>query len=163
MLFHGHSEIEGRKKSKYVCLDESYKQFQETHEYAEGNGYRRNGRTQCAFDVSEDKDQAHETEDNNMPGGDVRKETDHENERLGKDPQELDKRHQRNGEFKPPGHARRIVNMFPVSFVCAEGGDHKSEQSHNTGNGQVSCYVGSERKYRDQAHQVIKKDKKENR
>ena len=76
-LFHGHPEIEGREKGEDVRLDECHQQFQEPHEYAEGNGYRRHGDPERAFDVAENKDQAHEAEDDDMPGAHVRKETDH--------------------------------------------------------------------------------------
>lgn len=99
MLFHGHAEVEGRKKGENVGLDECDKQFKEAHENPEGHGYRRNGHSQGAFDISENKDQAHEAQDDDMPGADVSKETDHEDERLGKYAKEFDERHQRYREF----------------------------------------------------------------
>jgi hypothetical protein len=128
MLFHGHAEVEGRKKGENVGLDECDKKFQESHEYSEGNGYRRNGHTQGAFYISENKDQAHEAQDNDMPRADVRKETDHEDERLGENAKEFDERHQRYREFQPPGNTGGVVNMFPVIFICAEGCNNKCEQ-----------------------------------
>ena len=162
MLFHSHAKVECRKQCENVCLDESHQQFKEPHEYAESNGYRRHCRTQHAFDIAENKDQAHETKDNDMPCRDVGKETDHEDERLGEYPEEIDKRHQRDREFKPPWHARCIIDMFPVIFVPDESRDNKSENCQNARDGQVAGHIRPEREERDQAHQVIKKDEEEN-
>ena len=163
MLFHGHPEIKSRKKRENVCLDECHQQFQESHEYAESNGYRGNGRTQHAFDIAENKDQAHEAEDDDMPGGNVSKETDHEDERLGNNSHELDNGHERYREFQPPGHARGIVNMFPVILIRAESGDNECEHSHDAGHGNVARYVGPEGKEWDQAHEVVQEDEEEYR
>ena len=99
MLFQRHPKIEGREQGKNVSLDECHQQFQESHEYGECNRYRCNGCAQHSFHVAEDKDQAHKAQHDDMPGADVSKETDHEDERLGKDPHELDNRHERDREF----------------------------------------------------------------
>ena len=94
MLFHGHSEVKGGKECENISLDECHQQFQEAHEYSESHGYRRYSDPKRAFDIAENKDQAHETQDDDMPGAHVSKETDHEDEWLGKDPHDLDNGHE---------------------------------------------------------------------
>jgi len=163
MLFHGHSEIEGGKECENISLDECHQQFQEAHEYAESNGYRRNGHTQHAFDISEDKDQAHEAQDDDMPGGNVRKKTDHEDERLGENAKEFDEWHQWNRKLKPPGHARRIINMLPVILIRTESGYDESKQSQDPGNSYISGYIGPEWEDWDQPDEVVEEDEEENR
>lgn len=158
MLFHRHPEIKGRKKCENVGLDKCHQQFQEAHEYAESHGYRRDRQPERAFDIPENEDKAHETEDDNMPGAHVSKETDHEDEWLGKDAEQLNERHQRQREFQPPGHPWRIVDFFPVMFISAEGCDNKGKHRHDSRHSQVACYIRSERKERDKAHQVVQED-----
>ena len=86
MFFNSHSKVEGCEKSENVSLDECHQQFQETHKYSECNGNRCHRHPQHDLHLTENKDQAHKAQDNDMPCTHVCKKTNHEYERLGEHP-----------------------------------------------------------------------------
>ena len=166
MVFRLHgrqSEIEGRQKCKHIGLDKGNQQFKQIHKYHKSHGDHRNPESQRGADGAENKNKAYETKCDDMPCGDVGKETDHQDKGFGDDPDDLNDRHQGNGKFQPPGHPGGVDNVDPVMFVTVDGGENEGENRHDQGDRDIPGYIGTPRKKGDQTEKVVEKDKKEHR
>ena len=94
MLLYCHAKIQSRKEGKNICLNECNKQLKQAHEYC-----KRDGKTkadtyseECVY-IPENKDQTDKSQDDGMPGCNIRKETNHQYKWLGKYPNDLNNRH----------------------------------------------------------------------
>ena len=72
VLFHGPAEIHRRQQGKNVSLQQSHEQFQEVHEDGEDHAYRPQGQ------ALKNEDQGEQAQDNNVAGGNVGKQPDHQ-------------------------------------------------------------------------------------
>ena len=158
-LLHGHAREQGGKQGENESLDKGDDAFQKPHKHVEnerneGNAVAKGGAVQTA----KDEYQGNDTERDDMAGGDVGEKTDHQHEGLRENADELHNRHQRDGKFEEPRHARRVDDVFPVVLVGRKGGHQESDDSQDTGDGNVAGDVGATRENRDQPHQVVDKD-----
>ena len=154
-------EVECRQQGENVCLDEGDKQFQQIHKNHEGNRNNRNPQPQRGAYRAENEDQAYESKYNDVPGGNVCKETDHQYEWFGDDPDDFNNRHQRHREFQPPGNPGGVDDIDPIVLVSADRGNDEGENSHDQRNGNVTGNIGATGKKRYQAEQVVEYDEKE--
>ena len=143
------TEIQGGKQCKNVCLNKCDQQLQKRHEDRKENCQNRCAVTHSRIYGSENKYQAEKTDGDNMPRGNVGKQTNHQHNRLGKHSYQLDERHQRKRKLEPPWNTGRINDVHPVIFVGAECGDEKCEHRQNQRHGDVTRNIGAEREKRD--------------
>ena len=93
-----------------------------------------------------------------MPRKHIRKQTDHQRERLGKHSEKFDKRHHRYGHFKPPGYIGPEY-IFPIMLGTENIDSQKCTNGQYHCDGNVSGHIRSTGKERYQSHEVIDEDK----
>ena len=96
-----------------------------------------------------------------MSRQDIGEKPDHQGEGLREDADDFDERHQGNG-LQEQGHVRP-ENVLVIVLVAEQVDGEESEQRQGEGHGDVAGDVGSARKERDDAEEVVDKNEEKGR
>ena len=86
------TEVKGCKQRENVGLQEGYQEFDQVHENHEERGKRPSTETDASTELlSENEDERGERQNDDVPGRNVGRQTDHEDRRLDENARDLDR------------------------------------------------------------------------
>ena len=126
-----HGDKHRRQHGEYHRLDVAYQHFKQHHENAQQHGHRCHDASQHITHHSaqgeHDEDDARQGDGNDVTCQHVGEKSNHQSYRLGKDSEELNERHQGNGELQPHGHVAP-ENLLPIGLGACNV--HYEERTH---------------------------------
>ena len=153
------TEVDGGQEGENKRLQERNQEFQAVHENHEGgrkDAYAVTGGHRLSS-LAENEDQAHERQDDDMSRADVRRQTDHQHDRLQEHAHNLNRND--DGHHKQR-HARRPKQVAPVVLVAVQRGDQEHQRGKHHGDAKGSRHIESSNEG-NQAQEVCKKDEEE--
>ena len=155
------TEVDGGQEGENKRLQERNQEFQAVHENHEGGREDANAVTggHRLSSLAENEDQAHERQDDDVSRADVRRQTDHQHDRLQEHAHNLNRND--DGHHKQR-HARRPKQVAPVVLVAVQCGDQEHQRGKHHGDAKGSRHIEPSDE-RHQAEKVCKEDEEEHR
>jgi hypothetical protein len=145
-----------RQVRKDEGLNKSNQHFDKVNEHRKCNGYRTKAYPYAFVDRPKNKDEGHQTNDDDVAGHHVRKQTNHKRKRLSDDAQQF---HGDQDTLHKTRHGR-IEYMSPEVLVGTkedhEKGDHRQHHRERNVSGHVGCRG-------DQPENIINENKEKHR
>ena len=155
------TEVDGGQEGENKRLQERNQEFQAVHENHEGgreDAYAVTGGHRLSS-LAENEDQAHERQDDNVSRADVRRQTDHQHDRLQEHAHNLNRNDDGHHEQR---NARRPKQVAPVVLVAVQRGDQEHQRGKHHGDAKGSRHIEPSDE-RHQAEEVCKEDEEEHR
>lgn len=152
------SDEDGREEREYIGLEEYDQYLENLHSQSEEDGEHSHPGSESRADGAEHKDQSHEHQFDDMSRQDIGKETDHQGERFGEYPNELEERHKRDRAFKPHRSRRDEEDILPIVLRGEDIDENERDHGEYAGHGEVARHVGSAREDRDESENIIDED-----
>ena len=127
-----------RQVGEYESLDKRHQYLNQVNKYGKPDGDRGKAPADPFIQLSENKDQGNQADDNNMPCHHIGKKTYDQRERLGKDPDEFYQDH--NG-FDGSGNGR-VHDMGPIMLIRTYRDHDKGYHAQHQGERYIPGYVG---------------------
>src|SRR5690554_1341224 len=141
VMFGGsHPDEQRRKHREDVRLDRSHEQLEQVDKQREAHTHRRYQVAGAGTkNLGKGKNEADEAQDNEVPGRHIRKKSDRQCERLGKEAEDLNRKQNRSDE---PGHPG-ADDVLPVIPRRAELSNEEGEQRQYGGDHQIRSGGGA--------------------
>ena len=140
----GIAEVQRGQQSEYICLKKCYQKFNEKHEYDEQRGEDSDSITCYDTLLTKDEDERCESQDYDVSGINIRRQSNHQYGRLNENTQEFNRHQDKlDGEW----HSGRPYDVTPVMRVSVDGGQNENKRRQHEGDAQSTCDVESTQKW----------------
>ena len=161
LLADGHADVHRTEQRENERLDERHQQLHQAHEDVEEDGNRGDGPADSRIHLTEDENQGHKRQCDDVASSDVSKKSNHQHKRLCEDTDSLHQRHDRQRDFQPPRHTRRVEDVLPILLAGRESGHEKRDKRQESSDGNVAGEVRTTRENRDNTQHVVQENKEE--
>ena len=156
-----HPDVERCKHGEDKSLQVSHQTLKQRDKDAEEDAHHRySAAHKGTKEIAKDEDKEDESEDDDMAGGHIGEETDHQYDGLGKDTHQFHQRHQREN-LQPRGNTGSVEDIGPVVAVTADIGNEKGDDSQSSSDSDIAANVTTCREDRYQTQDIAEEDKEE--
>ena len=163
LLADGHADVHRAQQRKDERLNEGHQELHQSHEDIKEKGNRGDSPTDSGGHLTENENQRHESQRDDVASGDIGEKSHHQHERFGEDTDGFHQRHDRQRDLQPPRHTRGVEDVLPVLLARGERGHEEGDECQNAGHSDVAGEVRAARENWDDAQHVVQEDKEEQR